>query len=268
MEEYLQKGIKAIIAEFPEIEDILDDYGIGCGPCAVGTCRLKDIVDIHDLPTEQERELMARIAKTIYPGTLVEVPKRLKKAKTITQPSRLSPPMRMLMDEHVLIKRWVALIPKVAATLDLDSPEGLQRIRSGIDFIRFYADRFHHAKEEEVLFQYFDENSDILKGMYADHTRARTQATSMMQNLDDKDGEAMSEHLFAYGEILSEHIKKEDEILYPWMDRNLSTTQVGEIFSRFNEIDKQMKDSSQKHASFIEALEKQLKSKGGNNETV
>ena len=43
----------------------------------------------------------------------------------------------------------------------------------------------------------------------------------------------MSEHLRAYGALLTEHIRKEDEVLYPWMDRELSTAQVGELFSRF-----------------------------------
>ena len=44
MEAYLNKGIKEIIDQFPEIEDILNEYDIGCGPCSVGTCLFKDIV--------------------------------------------------------------------------------------------------------------------------------------------------------------------------------------------------------------------------------
>ena len=35
-----------------------------------------------------------------------------------------------------------------------------------VDFIRSYADRFHHAKEEELLFACFDEELDILKAMH------------------------------------------------------------------------------------------------------
>jgi hemerythrin-like domain-containing protein len=44
----------------------------------------------------------------------------------------------------------------------------------------------------------------------------------------------------AYRELLTEHIRKEDEILYPWMDRELSVKQVGELFSKFNEADDRM----------------------------
>lgn len=67
METYLSRGIKDIITEFPAVAGILDEYGIGCGPCDVGICQLKDVVKLHRLPDDREREMMGRIEKTIYP---------------------------------------------------------------------------------------------------------------------------------------------------------------------------------------------------------
>ena len=121
MEKYLYKGIKEIIEEFPAVAPILDEYGIGCGPCAVGTCLLKDIVSIHGLPKEQEKEMMARIAKTIYPDKEIEVPRVGDKKQPGLQEFDYSPPMKKLVDEHVLIKRWAALIPEVIKRLDVES---------------------------------------------------------------------------------------------------------------------------------------------------
>ena len=74
MEQYLNKGIKEIIDQYPDVEKILDEYGIGCGPCSVGICELKDIVDIHNLPDDQEQELMQKIAGIIYPGQDIIIP--------------------------------------------------------------------------------------------------------------------------------------------------------------------------------------------------
>ena len=67
LEAYLDKGIKEVIVQFPAIETILTEYGIGCGPCNVGTCLLKDIVRIHNLPADREEEMLQKISKTISP---------------------------------------------------------------------------------------------------------------------------------------------------------------------------------------------------------
>jgi hemerythrin-like domain-containing protein len=167
--------------------------------------------------------------------------------------------MKKLVDEHVLIKRWLTLIPDVVKNLDVESEEGRQLILNGVDFIRSYADKYHHAKEEEILFKYFDENLDILQVIYEDHRQARSHVTAILEAIERRDREAIAEHLSAYGGLLAEHIKKEDEILYPWMERNLSMTQIGELFSKFNEADQEIGDSTKKYQEFIETVEKKFK---------
>ena len=61
MEQYLSKGIKEIIDQYPDVESILDEYGIGCGPCSVGICLLKDIVDIHNCLQNRSRRVRCQI---------------------------------------------------------------------------------------------------------------------------------------------------------------------------------------------------------------
>ena len=141
MERYLDKGIKEVIDQFPEVENILNEYEIGCAPRTVGTCLLKDIVEIHNLPAEQEREMMTRIAKTIYPNKAIEIPRVEREIAEKVAELKYSPPMKKLVDEHVLIKRWLALIPAVVENLDVEQAEeregGLQGDGLG--------DREHHV---------------------------------------------------------------------------------------------------------------------------
>ncbi len=59
----------------------------------------------------------------------------------------------------------------------------------------------------------------------------------------------------AYGELLSEQIRKEDEILYPWIDTRLSTRQAGELLVKFNEADRQIGIAPEKYEDFIDQLE-------------
>ena len=260
MEKYLNTGIKDVISEFPEVADILfDGYGIGCVACSDGSCLLKDVVGIHNLSREQEEELGRRIEKIIYPDRDIQV-SEIKSAATPVKRGEIkySPPVKRLVDEHVLIKRLIALIPAVVETFDIESESDRQLIRDCVDFIRSYADGFHHAKEEDILFEYSHKDSDIIKSMYEDHKKARGHVKAIMDALETKDGAAVVQHLSAYGDLLTEHIKKEDEILYPWIDRGLSTTQVGELFSRFNEADSLLgADITEKCEEFVSKMEKQ-----------
>jgi len=255
METYLNKGIKEVIDQFPEIENILNEYDIGCAPCSVGTCLLKDIVEIHYLPADKELQMMARITNAIYPGKEIKIPEIKSKPETKLHEIKYSPPMTMLVDEHVFIKKMAALIPELVTDLDTDSDEGRQLITDTVDFIRFYADKCHHAKEEDILFKYFDEDLDILKVMLLDHLQARSHVKAVLDGLEKCDKTAIAKHLTAYSKLLKEHIKKEDEILYPWMDRDLTTTQIGKLFAQFKAADATLGYSPSKYEDFIGRLE-------------
>lgn len=104
MEIYLNTPIKEVISKFPKIGEILEEYEIGCVPCSVGSCLLKDIIEIHNLAEEDEQEVMARVAKVIYPDRNIKIHKIERKAKTRSKEIRYSPPMKKLVDEHVLIQ--------------------------------------------------------------------------------------------------------------------------------------------------------------------
>jgi len=255
MEKDLKRNIKEIIEEFPEVGNILDKYGIGCTSCGLGTCQLNDIIEIHNLPIEKENELMKKIAEVMYPGKDVKIPLAKRKVK----PDKLdySPPMRRLVEEHKLIKRLLALIPCIVERLDIKTDK--QLVKDVVDFIRSYADKFHHAKEEDILFKYFDPNLDILKVIYEDHEKGRAHVKAILQGLNKNDADAIKEYLLGYMELLKEHIKKEDEILYPWMDRGLTDKDIGELFSKFIETDNKAEGVSEKYNKFIDKLENKYK---------
>ncbi len=60
-----------------------------------------------------------------------------------------------------VIKRLLALIPQIVTKFDISSSKDKNLVRNCADFIRSYADKYHHAKEEDILFKYFDENGYI-----------------------------------------------------------------------------------------------------------
>lgn len=260
MEAYFDTPVKEVISKFPKVGEILEAYQIGCVPCTAGSCLLKDVIEVHNLSEEEEKEVMVRISKVIYPDRVVPIPKVERKTKFRPKEANYSPPMKRLVDEHGLIKRWIALIPRVVERLDMDSPEDRELINEGVDFIRSYADRFHHAKEEDILFKYFDENLDIIQTMLEDHAKGRNHVKALIEAVEKRDKQKVIEHLNGYRELLTEHIKKEDEILYPWMDRSLSVTQIGELFSKFGEADEASGNGvTERCSSFVVKVEEKFK---------
>ncbi|MBF0559644.1 MAG: hemerythrin domain-containing protein [Nitrospirae bacterium] len=256
MEKYLNKGIKAVITEFPAIGAILDGYNIGCTLCGVGTCLLKDIVQVHNLSPEDEHSLMARISSVIYPDREVEMSftpsvNAAPKPRSITY----SPPMQGLVDEHTVIKRVLAMIPVIIETLDVSRYDDRRLVLDTVDFIRSYADKYHHAKEEEILFKEFDPNLEMVKVFNEDHMIGRGHVKAILEGLEKNDNQSVKEHLIGYRELLTGHIKREDEVLYPWMDRNLSITQVGSLSAMFTDVDRQFMDVREKQEAFVNRLE-------------
>jgi hemerythrin-like domain-containing protein len=58
-----------------------------------------------------------------------------------------------LMMEHRLIERFLSVIKGVSAKIESKQKIDPVFVDIAVDFIRVYADRMHHGKEEDILFR-------------------------------------------------------------------------------------------------------------------
>ncbi len=140
-----------------------------------------------------------------------------------------------LVNEHRLILRMISLLERNAPRTEDGSYTNWQFYLDGVDFIRNFADRFHHAKEEDVLFEALvnngmpRENSPVA-AMLMEHDQGRVFVKAMeTAALEARDGQTGREQIIAanalaYAALLREHISKEDEILYPLAERVIPET--------------------------------------------
>ena len=140
-----------------------------------------------------------------------------------------------LVDEHKLILRMIALLERYAPRTAAGSYTNWQFYLDGVDFIRTYADRFHHAKEENVLFEALVTNgmpraNSPVAAMLMEHDQGRAYVRAMegaaQEALAGKPGQetVIAENALAYAELLRGHISKENEILYPLAERVIPDT--------------------------------------------
>ena len=258
MENILNKDIRAVIDQCPEVGRILEEYGIGCAPCSVGSCLVSDVVGIHGLDPQTEATLMYKMEKALYPDRDIPVPK-VDMSKVVPKEINYSPAVKNLVAEHVWIKRLLALVPTITDFVEKSETVDKDLVMGCIDFIRGYADKFHHMKEEDILFKYVDEKSEIIKIMYDDHDTGRNHIKNVVEGTETGNKAQIKEHLHGYRDLLTQHIKKEDEILYPWIERQMTDNQIGELFQRCSAADASVgEELPKKYEKFIIDLEEKF----------
>jgi len=95
-----------------------------------------------------------------------------------------------LMTEHRLIER---MIRDMRGQLDQFEANGTldpEYMYTAVDFVRTYADRCHHGKEEDILFRELasrpmsTEHADMMQALIADHTWARGTTRALVAATD------------------------------------------------------------------------------------
>jgi hemerythrin-like domain-containing protein len=150
-----------------------------------------------------------------------------------------------LVNEHRLILRMISLLERNASGTAEGSYSNWKFYLDGVDFIRNFADRFHHAKEEDVLFEALVKNGmprehSPIAAMLMEHDQGRTFVKGMeeaaMEALDDKPGREriIADNALAYAALLREHIAKEDDVLYPLAERVIPDTMRDDIIAGYS----------------------------------
>ena len=132
-------------------------------------------------------------------------------------------PIGPLMKEHRLIEKMISLIGHESSRIADERKVDPVFIDTAVDFIRTYADRTHHGKEEDVLFRDLeakdlsDEHRGVMDELVQEHVTARKTVGELVEAKERYlQGEAAAldtilEKLDALVEMYPEHIRKEDE---------------------------------------------------------
>ncbi len=88
-------------------------------------------------------------------------------------------PIGPLMIEHRLIEKMIAVIKKKIDRGEQEKKINPEFIDLAVDFIRIYADRCHHGKEEDILFRDLNKKplssgqKQIMEELIAEHRQGR-----------------------------------------------------------------------------------------------
>ena len=181
-------------------------------------------------------------------------------------------PIGPLMIEHRLIERMISLIrqelERIQANVLVDPEFAFVDpvfIDTAVDFIRTYADRCHHGKEEDILFAALaekdlsPEHKKIMDELVAEHRWARETTAKLVKAkegllLDRKDALSdLLKHLKDLVDFYPRHIEKEDKhFFFPCLEYFTPGEKAG-LLEKMYEFDRLM--IHEKYRQVVEQIE-------------
>lgn len=224
----LNSPISEVVKEYPIVGDFLLANDVDCVNCSVATCLVKDILEIHNFSKETQVEMQEYMQELVN-GTKSE----LKVYTPLNNKEDYHVITNMLIDEHKLIMELIYITEYIVSKEDY-----LTKYKNEVDkiihYFKYYADDFHHGKEEDVLFCLFEQN-DILRAMFQEHEQGRDLRKRILEAGDN--AQLVKDLLIEYTTMLKDHIYKEDNILFPYLDRNLTEENIEKINNELQTID-------------------------------
>lgn len=147
-----------------------------------------------------------------------------------------------LMDEHRVIEQVLTCLEVMADHCEswekLDGKSAVQ----ALVFFRHFADRCHHGKEEDHLFPMLEARGLPRAGgptgvMLHEHEEGRRLVAAMTAAVEKDAPREFARHARAYVRHLREHIRKEDQCLFPLAARALSDAEGEALFRSFESVE-------------------------------
>lgn len=153
-----------------------------------------------------------------------------------------------LKNDHESIIIMLQIMTAISNQIKSDSKVNMIHIEKIIDFLRIFADKNHHGKEEDILFPAMEKAGVPNEGgpigmMLRDHTEGRGYIAGIASSLEQYKSKSDSASLNGiatfmdnYVELLSQHIEKENHILFMIADSVLPEKQQDELYKEFERI--------------------------------
>jgi hemerythrin-like domain-containing protein len=155
-------------------------------------------------------------------------------------------PTQVLKAEHRLILKVVEALSNIARAVEGGAEVPAERIRKIVEFSRTFVDRCHHGKEETCLFPCMERRGVPREGgpigvMLLEHDQGRALVRQISTLVDSGAGTSERGRLMAlcadYVALLTQHISKEDHILFAMAEHVLSESDEAEVLRGYDDVE-------------------------------
>lgn len=165
-----------------------------------------------------------------------------------------------LKNDHRVIQQVVAGMSAVAELLDSGKRVDPSVLADLVQFLRVFADQCHHEKEEQHLFPLLSTNANVstrreLESLAREHRSAKqlvSQLAKVAAVYIHNPGAVryrVVDLLQQLVELYPAHIWKEDFLLFPMAQQNLSNTEKRDLEKKFDYVEREVGEDV--HAGFV-----------------
>jgi len=151
--------------------------------------------------------------------------------------------------EHRLIETVVKALGGVATAMEKGQRADGATLAAAVEFLRLYADKLHHGKEETLFFPMLVKRGVPpqgcpIGGLNHEHEKGRALVQALAEQApayaQDKPGakEELLETLHGLLDLYQNHIWKEDAMVFPMADKVLTAADQTELTEKFAEVDR------------------------------
>lgn len=156
--------------------------------------------------------------------------------------------MMMLYDEHeVILQRIQAFQQLLEAEKLATEKEGLSWY---VNFFRNYGDKYHHQKEEDILFSLLKERypglASITEALEEHHEMFRDSLKEAEAAMNEEDWDSARSILRQYLSELTDHISAENDELFVAVDEMLSDAEKERLYFSFLDKDMELGEAQKK----------------------
>jgi hemerythrin-like domain-containing protein len=172
-------------------------------------------------------------------------------------------PRGPLMAEHRLIEEMIEIIKKESSKIRATNNADPLFIDTAVDFIRIYADKTHHGKEEDILFRecakkkMSEKDTKVMNELIEEHKFGRKTVGELIEAKEnyvkEKDSlKTILEKLDTLVDFYPKHIEKEDKNFFPDAEKYFTEDERQKMLKEFWEFDKKM--IHEKYKMVVEGL--------------
>ena len=146
-----------------------------------------------------------------------------------------------LNNDHEAILSAIQVMGRMVAAMETTTPVDIKELHDFIGFLKEFADKCHHGKEEGLLFPAMiaagvPQEGGPISAMLADHTQGR----KFIQDMEESISTSVDLAKFAqaekgYAHLLRNHIQKENWVLFPMAEDVLTEPQLDKLYEGFEE---------------------------------